>query len=65
MDFLRWLKGESDYKSIPILVISGAIRSAEGEKLKELGAVGFVAKTSDVAAFGEALTPFLPFTTDG
>jgi CheY-like chemotaxis protein len=65
MEFLRWLKGESAYRDIPILVISGAVRSAEGEKLKELGALGFVAKTGDVAAFAEALKPFLPFTIDG
>jgi CheY-like chemotaxis protein len=65
MEFLRWLKRESDYKEIPILVISGAIRSVEGEKLKELGALGFVAKTGDVAAFAEALKPLLRFTIDG
>jgi CheY-like chemotaxis protein len=59
MEFVRWLKSESDYRNIPILIISGALRPSEGEKLKEVGAVGFLPKTGDVPAFAELLRPYL------
>jgi CheY-like chemotaxis protein len=62
LEFVRWLTIESAYKHIPILIISGAIRPAEGEQLKELGAIGFVSKTGDVAAFAELLKPYLVST---
>lgn len=37
MDFVRWLKSEPAFKHIPILVISGALRPAEGRNSKNWG----------------------------
>ena len=62
LTFVQWLRGESRFAAVPVVMLSGAISGLDPALFMGLAVNGFLRKTSDVAALGLTLRPILPST---
>jgi CheY-like chemotaxis protein len=69
LEFIRWLR-ESQYAAVPVVILSGAVRSADLPQLTEAGIRELIYKNPDVTVLVERLQALLPlllmslFTSD-
>jgi CheY-like chemotaxis protein len=59
LEFIRWLH-ESNYAAVPVVVLSGAIRSSDLPQLTEAGVKELIYKNPDVTVLVERLQALLP-----
>jgi DNA-binding response OmpR family regulator len=62
LDFVRWLRRDARFTSIPLVILSGVITERDTAVLFNLGVRAFLHKTADVEALGALLRPYLPVT---
>ncbi len=60
LEFIRWLRSESHFAEIPVVMLSGAPSQMDPALFVGLTVKHFIRKTSDVAALGSNLQPLLP-----
>lgn len=58
LEFITNLKGKTDYKNIPVLLMTGEMNEAKLEKFKEIGVAAHI--TKDIKP--EEIKPILSFT---
>lgn len=65
LDFLRWLRNESDHGSLPVLVftVSGSVE--DKNRSLAAGATGYFVKPADFEAFVRLTESFKQFRRDG
>ena len=59
LEFLRWLR-ESNYAAVPVVILSGAVRSTDLPQLTEAGIKELIYKNPDVTALADRLRALLP-----
>ena len=52
---LAWIRSNSDYETVPVVVFSSSTLADDQTRAKELGASEFVAKSSSEMNFAEML----------
>jgi CheY-like chemotaxis protein len=60
LEFVRWLRQESNDVELPVVILSGAVQSADLPQLTNAGVTELIHKTPDVMALAERLQPVLP-----
>ena len=60
LEFCAWLRSQSQFADIPIVMLSGLASGLNAEKLERVCAKGFIPKTGDIVKLAQALKPFLP-----
>lgn len=60
LEFVRWLRQESDAAELPVVILSGAVRAADLPQLTSAGVNELIYKTPDVMALAARLQPVLP-----
>jgi CheY-like chemotaxis protein len=56
LDLLRWIRSEARTASIPVVVLTGGINSAERREAYLLGVNGFITTTDDVVQLANRLS---------
>jgi len=60
LEFLDWLREQSFRPPIPIVILSGHLGENPAQRLAQIGACAFIAKSGDAAALAASLKPLLP-----
>lgn len=60
LEFVDWMRVQSAFAKIPIVMISGLASGLDPEKLARINPKGVIIKTGDVPKLAEALKPLLP-----
>ncbi|HWN96420.1 MAG TPA: response regulator [Methylomirabilota bacterium] len=60
LEFIRWLRRESECPALPVVILSGAVQAEDIPQLLEAGADDVVMKTPDVQELAARLKDLLP-----
>jgi CheY-like chemotaxis protein len=58
-EFVQWLRSQSEYKSIPVVMLSGLVSAINEADFADLDVRSFLRKTPDVSALGLLLQPLI------
>jgi CheY-like chemotaxis protein len=50
-EVLKWMRGQADYKSIPVVIFTSSSREEDKQRAHELGANGYVEKPNSALLF--------------
>jgi len=62
LDVTRWLKADSELKSIPVIAVTAFAMKGDEERIREGGCEAYLSKPISVSRFLETVRQFLPET---
>ena len=59
-EVLTWVRQQQCFNQLPILMLSGSVLESDRRRAKELGAAGYIVKSSDYRQVVKAILSFVP-----
>lgn len=63
-EVLKWIREQPRLKSLPVVMLTGSLQSADVDKAFELGVTSYLQKVSCPAEFGQAVRIILKYWLD-
>ena len=64
-EVLSWVRRQRVFNLLPIVMLSGSVLETDRRPAKELGAVGYIVKSSDYREVAKTVLSFVPDRTHG